>query len=165
MVPAAENRRAPSEPGLWLFKSEPSAYSIDDLKRDRTELWDGVRNYQVRNMMRDQMRIGDKFFFYHSSCAAPAVVGLGRISGAAIPDPTQFDSKERYFDPKSSPSDPRWLCVEVTFVAKAKTPCTLARMRAEPALAGMALLARGSRLSILPVLPAHWDWIEGQLQA
>ena len=163
MVAAAENRRAPSGPGRWLFKSEPSAYSIDDLRKDGTELWDGIRNYQVRNMIRDQMQVGDLFFFYHSSCAEPSVVGMGQISGAARADPTQFDPKERYYDPKSSPADPRWLCVQVKFLSKAKKPYTLAQMRNEPRLEGMTLLARGSRLSIMAVEPAHWDWIETQL--
>ena len=149
--------------GLWLFKSEPGDYSIDDFARDGRELWDGVRNYQVRNAMRDDMAVGDRFFFYHSSCATPAVVGVGEVSGGHRPDPTQFDPEARHYDPKSDPADPRWLCVEVSFVSKAERPYTLAEMRASPELGGMLLLARGNRLSVMPVQPAHWEHIEARL--
>lgn len=150
-------------PRYWLFKSEPSDYSIDDFHRCKTDMWDGIRNYQARNMMRDEMRVGDLFLFYHSSCKVPAVVGLGKINKNAYPDPTQHDPKEKYYDPKSDPANPRWLCVGVKFVSKAKTPYTLAQMRAEPKLDGLPLLRRGNRLSVQPVPAKYWKFILKQL--
>ncbi|MBT8098984.1 MAG: EVE domain-containing protein, partial [Gammaproteobacteria bacterium] len=100
----------------WLMKSEPDAYSIDDLERDGREMWDGIRNYQARNMMRDDMRPGDGVLFYHSSCKIPAVVGIARVASEAYADPTQFDETSKYYDPKSDPADPRWCLVDIEFV-------------------------------------------------
>jgi len=143
------------------MKSEPDAYSIDDLERDGSEPWDGIRNYQARNMMRDEMKIGDKVLFYHSSCAVPAVVGIAKIASAAYPDPTQFDPKSRYYDEKSDPDNPRWLLVDVAFVRKLKRLITLEELKAHPDLADFRLNQRGNRLSIFPVSKAHWDIVVG----
>lgn len=140
----------------WLFKSEPDAYSIDDLARDRREWWDGVRNYQARNFMRDEMRVGDEAIYYHSSCAVPAAVGRVKVSAAAIPDVTQFDSDSDYYDAAAGADNPRWWCVQLAFAEKFRQPLTLAQMRAMPALADMKLLARGNRLSVLPLEAKHW---------
>jgi predicted RNA-binding protein with PUA-like domain len=146
---------------FWLMKSEPDAYSIDDLERDGREMWDGIRNYQARNMMRDDMRIGDEVFFYHSNCKQPAVVGVARVASEPYPDPTQFDPDEKYYDPKSNPDDPRWILVDVEFVRKLDRPVTLAEIKAHPGLDDMILTRRGNRLSIMPVDKAHWDIILG----
>ena len=141
----------------WLMKSEPDAYSIDDLEDDGQEPWDGIRNYQARNMMRDQMKVGDKVFFYHSSCKVPAVVGIAKIASPSYPDPTQFDPKAKYYDPKSTPDNPRWMLVDVRFIRKTKRPITLKELKAHPALANFRLNMRGNRLSIFPVSKKHWD--------
>lgn len=141
----------------WLMKSEPDAYSIDELERDVQEPWDGIRNYQARNMMRDKMKVGDDVFFYHSSCKVPAVVGLAKIASAAYPDPTQFDPEAKYYDPKSSPDNPRWMLVEVAFVRKTKRAITLKELKAHPGLSDFRLNMRGNRLSIFPVSKEHWD--------
>ncbi len=138
------------------MKSEPDAYSIDDLRRDRKQPWDGVRNYQARNMMRDDMRPGDKAFFYHSSCATPAVVGIMKIASEAYPDPTQFDPRSKYFDPKSTRENPRWFLVDVEFERKLKRPVTLQEIKNEPSMAGFTLIRRGNRLSVFPVSKEHW---------
>ena len=143
----------------WLMKSEPDAYSIDDLERDGREMWDGIRNYQARNMMRDDMAIGDEVFFYHSNCKVPAIVGISRIVSEPYPDPTQFDPDSKYYDPKSDPEDPRWCLVDVEFVRKLQQPITLAELKAHPGLDGMILTRRGNRLSIMPVSDKHWDLI------
>ena len=143
----------------WLMKSEPDTYSIDDLKRDGRDMWDGIRNYQARNMMRDDMRIGDKVLFYHSNCAEPAAVGIARVSSKPYPDPTQFDPESKYYDPKSSPDDPRWCLVDVAFVRKLKRPITLAELRDAPGLDGLILTRRGNRLSVMPVSDEHWERI------
>jgi len=142
----------------WLMKSEPEDYSIDDLERDGRAGWTGVRNYQARNFMRDQMSIGDQALFYHSSCAEPGIVGICEVSRPAYPDATQFDRKSKYFDPKSSRDAPRWLHVEVKFVRRTRL-VSLAELRGEPALAHMRILQRGNRLSITPVDPAEWKHI------
>ena len=147
----------------WLFKSEPTAYSIDDLDRDGSTFWDGVRNYQVRNMMRDLMKVGQQLLFYHSSCAAPGVVGTAAITSVARPDPTQFDPAELHFDAAAKPAAPRWLGVDICFASKAAKPYTLKQMRAEPKLAGLRILARGCRLSIVPLSAAHWRLIIARL--
>jgi predicted RNA-binding protein with PUA-like domain len=144
---------------LWLMKSEPDVYSIDDLKRDGREMWDSIRNYQARNMMRDDMRIGDEIFFYHSNCKQPAIAGISRVASEPYPDPTQFDPDSRYFDPKSSTEAPRWILVDVEFVRKLKEPITLAEIKAHPGLDDMILTRRGNRLSIMPVSKEHWDII------
>jgi predicted RNA-binding protein with PUA-like domain len=146
---------------FWLMKSEPDAYSIDDLESDGREMWDGIRNYQARNMMRDDMRIGDEVFFYHSNCKEPAVVGVARVASESYPDPTQFDPDEKYYDPKSNPDEPRWILVDVEFVRKLDRPVTLAEIKAHPGLEDMILTRRGNRLSIMPVEKEHWDIILG----
>lgn len=143
----------------WVMKSEPDAFSIDDLARRGQEPWDGVRNYQARNYMRDTMRIGDGVLFYHSNCAEPGIVGLAEIATDAYPDPTQFDPEALHFDPKSSRAAPRWSLVDVKFVKKLKRTVTLREMQADPALEGMPLLRRGNRLSISPVDAAQWKHI------
>jgi predicted RNA-binding protein with PUA-like domain len=143
------------------MKSEPDAYSIDDLERDGREMWDGIRNYQARNMMRDDMRIGDEVIFYHSACKEPAAVGLMKIASKPYPDPTQFDPESKYYDPKSDKDDPRWCLVDVEFVRKLARPLPLKELRAEPGLEGMILLRRGNRLSIMPVDKQHWDVLLG----
>ncbi|NNC77166.1 MAG: EVE domain-containing protein, partial [Woeseiaceae bacterium] len=113
----------------WLMKSEPDAYSIDDLKRDKREMWDGIRNYQARNMMRDDMKVGDRIFFYHSSCAVPAIVGIAKVASKPYADPTQFDPDSKYCDPKSDPDEPRWILVDIAFVRKLKRPIPLAALK------------------------------------
>jgi len=143
----------------WLMKSEPDAYSIDDLARDGREPWDGIRNYQARNMMRDDMAIGDEAFFYHSNCKEPGIVGIMRIASAPYPDPTQFDPDSKYYDPKSSEDDPRWCLVDVEFVRKLDRTITLAELKEHPRLDGMILTRKGNRLSIMPVEEAHRDLI------
>ena len=143
----------------WLMKSEPDAFSIDDLKRKKREAWDGVRNYQARNFMRDGMRPGDKVFFYHSNCAVPGIVGLAEVATDAYPDPSQFDPKSKYFDPGSSRDNPRWMLVDVKFVKKLKRTISLDEMKNDPALADMPLLRKGNRLSVMPVEASHWKHI------
>ena len=143
----------------WLMKSEPDAFSIDDLARVGTEAWSGVRNYQARNFMRDGMRNGDGVLFYHSSCAEPGVVGIATVASEAYPDPTQFDRKSHYFDPKSSPEEPRWMLVNVAFKRKLAHTITLTELKEQPRLEEFALLRRGNRLSILPVTRMQWDYI------
>lgn len=143
----------------WLMKSEPDVYSIDDLKRDGREMWDSIRNYQARNMMRDDMRIGDEVFFYHSNCKEPGITGIAKVVSKPYPDPTQFDPKSNYFDPKSDKDNPRWILVDVEFVRKLMRPITLAEIKAEPGLEDMILTRRGNRLSIMPVDQEHWDLI------
>ena len=143
----------------WLMKSEPDAFSIDDLARVKTEPWSGVRNYQARNFMRDGMHPGDGVLFHHSSCAEPGVVGIGEVASDAYPDPTQFDRKSHYFDPKSSHEEPRWMLVDVAFKRKLARTITLTELKQQPRLEGFMLLQRGSRLSILPVTKAQWTAI------
>ena len=143
----------------WLMKSEPDAFSIDDLKKKGQEAWDGVRNYQARNFMRDGMRVGDKIFFYHSNCAEPGIVGIAEVATDAYPDPSQFDPKSKYFDPASSRDNPRWALVDVKFVKKLKRTIPLKELQAEPALAEMALVRKGNRLSVMPVGAAEWRHI------
>ena len=135
----------------WLMKSEPETFSIDDLKARKKEPWDGVRNYQARNYMRDGMRPGDAVFFYHSNCAEPGIVGLAEVATEAYADPSQFDPKSDYFDPKSTREAPRWLLVEVTFKRKLKRTITLAELKEQPALRQFALIRKGNRLSVMPV--------------
>ena len=145
----------------WLMKSEPDAYSIDDLKRDRREPWDGIRNYQARNMMRDDMKIGDKVFFYHSNCKEIGVVGVMKVASKPYPDPTQFDPESNYYDPKSNPDDPRWCLVDVAYVKKLKRTISLAEIKAHRELEEMILVRKGNRLSIMPVSEDHWNLILG----
>ena len=150
----------------WLMKIEPDECSIDDLARlpGQTVPWTGVRNYQARNFMRDAMRVGDGVLYYHSSCAEPGVAGLAEVASAAYPDATQFDPASPYFDPAAKPEAPRWVHVDVRFVRKTRL-LPLARLRATPALAGMALLQRGSRLSITPVTPEEWRTVLALLES
>ena len=149
-----------SEARYWLMKSEPQECSIDDALAapDHTVPWTGVRNYQARNFMRDDMQVGDGVLFYHSSCPEPGIAGIARVASATRPDPTQFDPNSPYFDPKSPADQPRWLLLDVQ--ALRKTPLIgLAELRAVPALADMRVLQRGNRLSITPVTAAEWDRI------
>jgi len=143
----------------WLMKSEPDVFGIDDLERQRTAPWEGVRNYQARNFMRDGMRKGDLAFLYHSSCAEPAVVGIMEVCREAYPDPTQFDRKSPYHDAASTREAPRWLMVDVRFRRRLRRPVTLTALRAAPGLADLALLRRGNRLSVMPVGGAEWERI------
>jgi predicted RNA-binding protein with PUA-like domain len=147
----------------WLMKSEPSEVSVDDALAapNATVPWTGVRNYQARNFMRDQMRVDDGVLFYHSSCAEPGIVGIARVASAAYPDPTQFDPKSPYYDPASKPESPRWLLVDVQVLRKIPT-LTLPDLRARPELAEMRVLRKGNRLSITPVEPGHWKAIAGK---
>jgi predicted RNA-binding protein with PUA-like domain len=148
-------------PRYWLMKSEPEAFSIDDLARAKngTTRWDGVRNYQARNFLRDDISLGDGVLFYHSSVDPPAVVGTARVARAGYPDPTQFDPKDSHCDPDSPPDAPRWFAVDIAFDGKFARPVTLAELRADEALADMVLLRRGSRLSVQPVAPGEWKRI------
>lgn len=140
---------------FWLIKSEPGAYSIDDLARDGSEPWDGVRNYQARNFMREMVK-GDLIIFYHSSANPPGAAGVGRVSREAYPDPTQFDEKSKYHDPKSKKEDPRWSLVDVEFVEKFPTEIPLQSLKDDPALVGMRVTRKGSRLSVQPVDKKHF---------
>jgi predicted RNA-binding protein with PUA-like domain len=144
----------------WLMKSEPDEFSIDDLAAapGRTTPWFGVRNYQARNFMRDQMQVGDPVFFYHSSCPEPGIAGICKVSAPAYPDATQFDRGNPHYDPKSRPDAPRWLNVDVKLVKKTRL-VSLAELRAHPELAHMRILQRGNRLSITPVDPKVWAFI------
>jgi predicted RNA-binding protein with PUA-like domain len=143
----------------WLIKSEPTAYSIDDLKRDRTTLWEGVRNYQARNFMMKEMKAGDEALFYHSSAEPPGVVGVAEVDGAAEPDPTQFDSEDSHYDPKATPAAPIWYCVRVKFKEKFARQVTLSELRERKELLNMVLLQKGSRLSIQPVTEKEFKLI------
>lgn len=148
----------------WLMKSEPTDVSIDDLASlpNQTVDWYGVRNYQARNFMRDQMRLGDGVLFYHSNCAEPGIAGIAEVSRLAYPDRTQLDPKHRYFDPKSTPEQPRWLNVDVKLVRKTRL-LSLQELRSYPELQHMRILQRGNRLSITPVDPREWEFILSKL--
>ncbi|MEJ8837518.1 EVE domain-containing protein [Ramlibacter sp. AN1133] len=141
----------------WLMKSEPEEVSIDDALAapGSTVPWTGVRNYQARNFMRDEMRIDDGVLFYHSSCAEPGIVGIGRVASTPYPDPTQFDAKSPYHDASSKPDAPRWMLVDVQVLRKTRN-LTLPALRADPELQELLVLKKGNRLSITPVDPAHW---------
>ncbi len=145
----------------WLMKSEPSEFSIDDLKNrpDKTEPWDGVRNYQARNMMRDQMKKGELVFFYHSNCDVPGIVGTMTVHKEGYPDHTAFDPEDKHYDPKSDPDNPRWFYVDVKYKRKFKRTISLAEMREHKALKDMKLLQKGNRLSIMPITKKEWDYI------
>jgi predicted RNA-binding protein with PUA-like domain len=145
----------------WLLKSEPDVFSFTHLKSrpKKTEPWNGVRNYQARNYMRDEMKVGDLALFYHSSCAEPGVAGVAKISRAAYADPTQFDPQSEYYDGGSKVEAPRWLMVDVTYAADVPNYVHLAQLREEPALAELLILRRGNRLSITPVEEAHFKHI------
>ena len=139
-----------TEPNYWLMKSEPDAYSIDNLKNDEATLWDGIRNYQARNFMR-RMNIGDKVFFYHSNCKPPGIVGLMEVISLNNTDPTQFDEKSKYYDPKSSPDKPRWDCVEVKYLFKSNAILSLPELKKLFHEDEFLLVKKGNRLSIIPV--------------
>ncbi len=143
----------------WLMKSEPDVFSIDDLERKGVTAWDGVRNYQARNFMRDEMKVGDRVLFYHSSTQPPGVVGLARIAGAARPDETAQDESSDYYDPKATKENPIWMLVDVAFVEKFAGVVSLDALRAEPDLADMLVLRRGMRLSIQPVELDQYDLV------
>ncbi len=143
-------------PLLWLMKSEPDVFSIDDLERDGSTPWDGVRNYQARNYMRDMMAVGDWILYYHSNTQPPGIVGVARVAREAYPDPTAFDPTSGYFDPKSSPEAPRWYLVDVGFVEKLPTMVSLDQLKSDPDLAEMLVVQRGQRLSVQPVEPEHF---------
>lgn len=148
----------------WLMKSEPSDVSIDDLAAlpDQTIDWYGVRNYQARNFMRDQMQVGDGVLFYHSNCKAPGIAGIARVASTAYPDTKQFDQNSKYFDPKATQETPRWFNVDVQLVKKIPL-ISLAELRSHPELENMRTLQRGNRLSITPLEPAEWRFITEQL--
>ena len=145
-------------PRYWLMKSEPDECSIDDALAapGATVPWTGVRNYQARNFMRDEMQVGDGVLFYHSSCPQPGIAGIARVASGTRPDPTQFDPASPYHDPKSPPDKPRWLLLDVQAVKKTRL-MPLAEMRERPELAGMRVLEKGSRLSITPVTEQEWE--------
>jgi predicted RNA-binding protein with PUA-like domain len=146
----------------WLIKSEPTTYGIAHMARDKTTSWSGVRNYQARNFMRDQMKVGDRAFFYHSNCDEPGIVGIVEVSAPAHPDETQFDRKSHYYDPQSTREEPRWLNVGFKFVKQ--TPLiSLTELKRRKPLANMRILQRGNRLSITPVDPDEWKYITGKL--
>ena len=142
----------------WLMKSEPDEFSIEHLKKLGRARWDGVRNYQARNFLRS-MQVGDLFFFYHSSCPEPGIAGIARIAGPTYPDPTALDPHSHYFDAKASAEKNPWSALDVEFVEAFGKVLPLARLRSEPALAELALVQRGSRLSVMPVGPAEWSAI------
>jgi predicted RNA-binding protein with PUA-like domain len=150
----------------WLMKSEPAEVSVDDALAapKSTVAWTGVRNYQARNFMRDQMRVGDGVLFYHSSCAEPGVVGIARVASTPYPDPTQFDRKSKYYDAASKKEEPRWMLVDVQVERKTRT-LGLPELRATPELEGLVVLRRGNRLSITPVEARHWRQIVKMLGA
>lgn len=142
----------------WLMKSEPSDYSIDNLEKDGVIDWYGIRNYQARNFMRDEMRIGDLAFFYHSNCKEPGIVGVMKVSKLAYPDKLQFKKNHKYFDAKSNPEDPRWVNVDVSFVKKIPL-VSLAKLRTYKELETLKILQRGNRLSITPLSEFEWQFI------
>ncbi len=144
----------------WLMKTEPDEFSIDDLRKKKIEPWTGVRNYQARNFMRE-MKPGDGVLFYHSSCEVPGVAGIAEVATDAHPDPTQFDKKSDYYDAASKHEEPRWSLVDVAFKSKLKRVIPLSELKDKSALEGFALLARGNRLSVLPVSKPQWDFILG----
>jgi predicted RNA-binding protein with PUA-like domain len=149
----------------WLMKSEPDEFGIDHLKAmpKKTEHWDGVRNYQARNMMRDLMKKGDQVFFYHSNCDEPGIVGIMEVVKEGYPDHTAFDPNQKYFDPKSDPENPRWYMVDVRYKRKLKRNISLRELKAldDPRLEDLPLLRKGNRLSVMPLTKVHWDVVLG----
>jgi predicted RNA-binding protein with PUA-like domain len=143
----------------WLMKSEPDVFSIDDLQKKKTSLWDGVRNYQARNFMTQEMKTGDQVLFYHSNAEPPGIAGLAEIVGEAEPDPSQFDKKSEYFDPKASKDNPRWFCVRVGFKEKFENFVPLETLRTEKPLKNMLVIKKGQRLSIQPVQAQEFECI------
>lgn len=141
---------------FWLLKSEPDCYSIDDLERDGTTFWSGVRNYQARNFMRDDMKPGDGVLFYHSGSEPPCIAGIAEVASKAYADHTALDPDDDHFDPKQTPENPIWMMVDVKFVRKLKSPIAISRLRETKGLEKMVLLQRGSRLSVQPVTDQEW---------
>lgn len=146
---------------FWLMKSEPSCFSIDDLRTSPHQMtsWDGVRNYQARNFMRHDMRKGDLIFFYHSNCNPPGIVGIAEVASEAYPDHTAYDPNSDHPDLKSTPENPRWFMVDVRFVKKFSSIISLEELKCHPELSAMQLLRKGNRLSVLPVRPEDWNYI------
>lgn len=155
VMKAGKNQR------YWLLKTEPDTFSFADLARSphQSTLWEGVRNYQARNFMRDDMQKGDLAFFYHSSCKEPAIMGVVTITEVGLPDVTAMDPQSPYYDPKASPTDPRWFLVQVQLKTGFQTPITLHTLKQNPALVDMALLKPGNRLSVLPITSDHWKTV------
>ncbi len=145
-----------SEARCWLVKTEPESYSIDDLARQGSTAWEGVRNYQARNSMRDDMKLGDPVLVYHSNATPPGVVGLAKVAREAYPDSTAFDPRSKYFDEKSDPANPRWVLVDLAFVEKFPRVVALDELKSDPSLLGMEVTRKGSRLSVTPVSAAHF---------
>lgn len=143
----------------WLIKSEPDAYSIDDLKKDKKTHWDGVRNYQARNFMRDEMKKGDKVIYYHSRTEPPGAVGICEVVKEGYPDFTAFDPDDKHYDPKSKRNNPTWMMVDVKFVEKFKNIVPLEKIKENPKLKNMKLIQRGNRLSVMPVTKTEFDEI------
>ncbi len=145
----------------WLFKSEPDVFSIEDLRRapKKTTYWEGVRNYQARNLLRDEIKRGDDVLYYHSRVQPIGVAGVARVSRSGYPDPEQFDATSRYHDPKADPASPRWYCVDITWERTFDDVLPLTVLKAEPALAGMMVTQRGARLSVQPVTPAEFETV------
>jgi predicted RNA-binding protein with PUA-like domain len=146
----------------WLIKSEPTTYGIDHMAKDKTTSWSGIRNYQARNFMRDQMKVGDRAFFYHSNCDEPGITGIVEVSAPAHPDETQFDKKSHYYDAASKREEPRWVNVGFKFVKKTRL-VSLAELKKHKKLEKMRLLQKGNRLSITPVDPDEWEYITKKL--
>ena len=143
----------------WLMKSEPDAYSMDDLARDKKTYWDGVRNYQARNFMRDQMKPGDLVFFYYSNAEPPGIAGIAKVASEGYPDPSAFDPKDRHYDPDSKKEKPTWYVIELGYVKKFKKLIPLEQLRKVQGLEKMPLLQRGQRLSVQPVSAKEWKLI------
>lgn len=157
-----KNKNLPSK--IWLMKSEPDVYSIDHLKKDQCTLWTGVRNYQARNFMMKEMSPGDTVIFYHSNAEPPGIAGYGRVKETPIADPTQFEPKSEYFDPKSSPSQPRWFCAKIEYKEHAKNYVPLEQLKKNESLSEMLVLKKGQRLSIQPVSLEHFKIIQQMTQ-
>lgn len=149
----------------WLMKSEPDTYSIDQLQKDKTTWWEGVRNYQARNYMMKEMNVGDEVLFYHSSCEIPGIAGLAVIAKKAVPDQLQFDKKSDYFDDKATKEKPIWFCTQVKFVSLAKNYVSLEQIRKDKNLNDMIVIQKGSRLSIQPVSEADFKYLQKLAQA
>jgi hypothetical protein len=149
----------PTMKNFWLMKSEPDVFSIDHLKRDKRTLWEGVRNYQARNFMMNDMKEGDEILFYHSSCEPPGIAGLAAVTQEKQPDPSQFDKKSKYFDSKATVGKPIWYCVEVAFERKFAALVPLEKLKETKELNELLVIKRGQRLSIQPVTQKHFDWI------
>lgn len=143
----------------WLIKSEPEVYSIDDLEKDKQIFWDGVRNYQARNFMRDEMKKGDMVIFYHSNTEPPGAVGICEVVKEGYPDFTAFDPDDKHYDPKSNEDNPTWIMVDVKFVKKFKKPVSISEIKENPKLKNMKLVQRGNRLSVMPVTKSEFDEI------